>query len=407
MGAFVGQTAFAAVGVAGSTMNLFIFLINGGCAGVGVLLSQYYGADDLNVFRKGLFLATVAGSMVTVLLSVTALITLYPMLCLLKTPSDVLPHAANYLRLIYIGLLSCFAFHISSSVLRCAGDTRASLYFLMISMIINLLLDVWFVAGLRMGTEGAALATVIAQIVSALLCVNYMLRKYRRLIFRRSDCVLDICLLRKVSRFSLVSALKMCNLYIGKSCVQGTVNTLGTEAIAAYTAAVRIEGFANSFGDSGSTAMSIFIGQNTGANEQQRIKKGYHIAQIMLSALGILMSAAMLVFAVPTLTIVLPDSSGEGLKHAVGYLRLVACFYLFNFLGSGLSGFFHGRGRIYLSVIGTTIQITMRVILAHLLAPIFGLEAVAMATGAGWATVVLFWEIFRRIEFSRIPLGDK
>lgn len=404
VGVFVGQTAFAAVGVAGSIMNLFIFLINGGCAGAGILLSQYYGADDLSMFRKSFFLVTAAGIVLTLLLSGTALITLCPMLELLKTPSDVIPYVVNYLEWIYIGLLSCFAFHLSSSVLRCAGDTRSSLYFLLLSMVFNLILDVWFVAGLSMGTMGAALATVIAQIFSALICVGYMFHRYPRLIFHFADFGLDIYLLRKVSRFSLVSALQMCNLYIGKLLVQRTVNTLGTDAIAAYTAAVRIEGFANSFGDSGSTAMSVFVGQNTGANECRRIKQGYRTAQVMLFILGVFMSAMMIIFAEVALDIVLPDNSGAGIVHAVGYLRLVACFYLFNFLGSGLSGYFHGRGKVNLPVIGTTIHITMRVILAHFLAPVLGLKAVAVATGIGWMTVVLFWTRFRRNDFRRISV---
>lgn len=196
----------------------------------------------------------------------------------------------------------------------------------------------------------------------------------------------------------------MCNLYIGKLLVQGTVNVLGTDAIAAYTAAVRIEGFANSFGDSGCTSMSIFIGQNTGAKNNQRIKNGYRIGQIMLFCLGIFMSAMMIIFAVPTLTMVLPSGSSTGLNHAVRYLRVVACFYLFNFLGSGLSGYFHGRGKVNLPILGTTLHITIRVILSYFLAPIWGLEAVAIATGVGWMTVVLFWRGFRRNDFRKLSV---
>lgn len=231
-----------------------------------------------------------------------------------------------------------------------------------------------------------------------------MFRKYPRLIFHTADFRFDIYLLRKVSRFSLVSALQMCNLYIGKLLVQGTVNTLGTDAIAAYTAAVRIEGFANSFGDSGCTAMSIFIGQNTGADERQRIKQGYCTAQIMLFILGVFMSAMMIIGAVPALTLVLPENSGASIIHAVGYLRFVACFYLFNFWGSGLSGYFHGRGKVNLPVIGTTIHITMRVIIAHFLAPVLGLEAVAVAAGIGWITVVSLWLLFRRKDFQQLSV---
>ena len=194
----------------------------------------------------------------------------------------------------------------------------------------------------------------------------------------------------------------MCSLYIGKLLVQGTVNSLGTGAISAYTAATRIEGFANSFGDSGAAAVSVFIGQNTGAKDNERVRRGYLTGQRLLAGFGVFMSLLMILFAVPALKLVLPADSAEGLSHAVGYLRLVAVFYLFNFLGSGQSGYFHGRGRVNLPVMGTTSHITIRAILSALLAPRMGLEAVALASGLGWVYVVSFWSIFRRQDFRRM-----
>ena len=156
VGQYVGQNAFAAVGVAGSVMNLFLFLLNGGCAGVGVMLSQFYGADDLPTFRRGFFLSTVAGGVFTVLLTTAALLSLYPLLHLMRTPPEVIPYAADYLRIIYLGFLSAFAFHLSSAVLRCVGDTRSALIFLLISMAVNLILDIWFCrTGVRRGRRGA------------------------------------------------------------------------------------------------------------------------------------------------------------------------------------------------------------------------------------------------------------
>jgi len=402
VGRFVGEAAFAAVGVSGSVMNLFLFLLNGGCAGVGVMLSQFYGAEDLPTFRRGFFLSTAAGGIFTVLLTAAALLSLDPMLVMLKTPGDVIPFAADYLRIIYAGLTAAFAYHLSSAVLRCVGDTASALVFLLISMGLNLVLDLWFIAGLELGVAGAALATVIAQLLAAALCTGYLIVKYPRLIFRRRDMGMDPPLLRRTARFSLVSAMQMCSLYIGKLLVQGTVNSLGTDAIAAYTAATRIEGFANSFGDSGCTAVSIFIGQNTGAKDNGRVRDGFRTGQRLLAALGLAMSALMIVFAVPTLKLVLPADSVGGMGHAVGYLRLVAVFYLFNFLGSGLSGYFHGRGRVNLPVAGTTSHITIRVIISYFLASRMGLEAVALATGIGWMFVVAFWTVFRKQDFKRM-----
>jgi len=402
VGRFVGDTAFAAVGVSGSVMNLFLFLLNGGCAGAGVMLSQYYGADDLPTFRRGFFLSTAAGALFTLLLTGAALLALSPLLALLKTPAEVVPHALSYLRPIFWGFPAAFAYHLSSDVLRCVGDTRSALGFLLLSMGANLILDLWFVAGLAMGTAGAALATVLAQVIAAGLCVLYLLRRYPQLLFRREDARADLPLLRRTVHFSVVSALQMCSLYIGKLLVQGTVNSLGTDAISAYTAATRVEGFANSFGDSGATAVSIFIGQNTGAKNAHRVKEGFRVGQRLLSTLGLFMSLLMIVFAVPALRLVLPADSADGMRHAVGYLRLVAVFYLFNFLGSGLSGYFHGRGRVNLPVMGTTGHITIRVILSALLAPGLGLEAVALATGIGWIFVVSFWTVFRKLDFKRM-----
>ena len=398
VGRFVGDGAFAAVGVAGSVMNLFLFLISGGCSGVGVLLSQLHGAGDGPAFRRDLFLSSLFGLLLTLALTGAALVLLSPLLVLLRTPAAIQGFARDYLRIIFLGFPAAFAFHQGSAVLRAVGSTGAALAFLMVSMGTNLALDLTFIPGLGLGVAGAAWATVLAQALAAGLCLAHLALAFPQLMFHREDMVYDGPLLRRTAHFSLVSALHMCNLYIGKLLVQGTVNSLGTGAISAYTAATRIEGFANSFGDSGHTAVSVFIGQNTGAGDQKRVREGFFTGQRLLAALGLFMSLLMLVGAVPCLKLVLPRNSGASLGPAVGYLRLVACFYLFNFLGSGLAGYFQGRGRVNIPVIGATGHITLRVILSWLLAPRLGLPAVALATGLGWVGVVTFWSLLFRRE---------
>ena len=393
VGRFVGDGAFAAVGVAGSVMNLFLFLISGGCSGVGVLLSQLHGAGDGPALRRDLFLSSLFGLLLTLALTGAALVLLSPLLVLLRTPAAIQGFARDYLRIIFLGFPAAFAFHQGSAVLRAVGSTGAALAFLMVSMGTNLSLDLTFIPGLGLGVAGAAWATVLAQALAAGLCLAYLALAFPQLMFHREDMVYDGPLLRRTAHFSLVSALHMCNLYIGKLLVQGAVNSLGTEAISAYTAATRIEGFANSFGDSGHTAVSVFIGQNTGAGDQERVREGFFTGQRLLAVFGLFMSLLMLVGAVPTLKLVLPQNSGGSLGPAVGYLRLVACFYLFNFLGSGLAGYFQGRGRVNVPVIGATGHITLRVILSWLLAPRLGLPAVALATGLGWVGVVTFWSL--------------
>ena len=398
VGRFVGDTAFGAVGVAGSVMNLFLFLISGGCDGVGTLLSQFYGAGDGRSFRRDFYLSGLFGAGVSVILTGIGLLFLSPLLALLRTPAAVAGYASGYLKIIFLGFPAAFAYHLSSGVLRAVGNTRAALFFLALSMGVNLALDLGLVAGLSMGVEGAALATVLAQGLAAALCMGYLRIRFPELMFHRPDMAMDFPLLKRTARFSFVTALHMCNLYIGKLLVQGTVNSLGEDAIIAFTAATRIEGFANSFGDSGAAAVAVFIGQNTGAGKERRVRNGFRRGQRLLLTFGIVMSLIMVIGAKPCLWLVLPRGNGAALSPAMNYLRLVACFYVFNFLGSGLAGYFRGRGRVSIPVIGATGHISLRVILSFLLAPVMGLPAVALATGLGWIGVVTFWSVLVRQE---------
>lgn len=395
VGRVLGDSAFAAIGVAGSVMNLFLFLISGGCAGVGILLSQLYGAGDGPCFRRDFWLATVFGGLLSLALSTLGLLLLRPLLSALRTPAAVLPHAERYLKIIFLGFPLAFAYHLGSAVLRSVGNTLAALGFLLLSMLVNLGLDLAFVAGLHSGTEGAAWATALSQALAALLCLLYLRRRFPQLLFKREDRVFDASLLRRTAWFAAVSALHNANLYIGKLLVQRTVNGLGQAAISAYTGATRLEGFANSFGDSGASAMSVFIGQNTGARQQERVRQGFHTGQRLLLGLSLVMTLVMILGARPGLALVLPVDGGLSMGPALSYLRTVACFYLFNFLGSGLVGYFNGRGKLSLPVVGATGHITFRVVASALLAGRMGLAAVALASGLGWMGAVAFWYIVK------------
>ncbi|WP_050622625.1 MATE family efflux transporter, partial [Clostridium phoceensis] len=286
IGRFAGETAFAAIGVAGTVMNLFLFLLSGCCTGISVLFAQQYGSRDLAGFRQEGFLASVFGGLFTLVLSLAALLLLRPLLTLMQTPEDVARLAADYLVVIFGGLLATFFYNLCAAALRSVGDTRSALLALLAAMAANLALDLLFVARLGMGIAGAAWATVLAQLLSVALCLLYLARRYPQLLFRREDRRLDRGLFRREDRrldrgllrrtvsYGAVSALHQSSLYIGKLLVQGAVNSMGTPMISAYTATTRIEGFANSFGDSGAQAVSVFTAQNTGAGEERRGRGG-------------------------------------------------------------------------------------------------------------------------------------
>ncbi|MCI8423552.1 MAG: MATE family efflux transporter [Lawsonibacter sp.] len=394
VGRIVGESAFAALGVAGAVMNLFLFLISGGCSGVGVLLSQLYGAEDGPAFRRDFFLAALFGLLLSLGLTGAGLLLLDPLLSLLQTPESVCLYAHPYLTVIFLGFPAAFSYQLSAAVLWAVGNTQAALLFLMVSMAVNLGLDLALIPYLDVA--GAAWATVVSQALATGLCLGYLARRFPQLMFHRGDMRYDGPLLRRTAHYSFVSALHMASLYIGKLAVQRTVNGLGEASIAAYTAATRIEGFANSFGDSGASAMAVFIGQNTGAGDRERVFQGLRQGRRLLAWFGVAVSLGMILAASPLLSLVLPGQGGDSLDAAAGYLRLVACFYLFNFLGSALAGFFEGLGRVNLTVIGAAGHITFRAVVSWLLAPALGLPAVALATGLGWVGVVTFWSVLAR-----------
>ena len=153
VGRFVGDAAFGAVGVAGSVMNLFLFLISGGCDGVGTLLSQFYGAEDGKTFRRDFYLSGVFGTGVSFMLTGLGLLVLPPLLVLLQTPDSISGYASDYLKIIFLGFPAAFAYHLSSGVLRAVGNSQAALFFLALSMGVNLVLDLAFVAGFAMGVS--------------------------------------------------------------------------------------------------------------------------------------------------------------------------------------------------------------------------------------------------------------
>lgn len=397
VGRYVGHEAFAAVGVAGSIMNLFIFILNGGCNGFSVIFAELYGQKNWKLLRKESFISLLLGGGFSILLSISSIFFMNRILVAIHTPEDVLEFAVHYLWFIFLGLPVTFIYNWCSAVLRALGDTMTSLWTLMISMIMNLALDYLFVVGMHMDTEGTAAATVIAQLFSAAVCLGFMRKKYSYVFFRKKDMELDKYLLKRSADFSFVSALHQSSLYIGKLLVQGVVNTCGTEVISAYTATMRIEGFANSFSDSGGAAISVFIAQNHGIGNKKRIRKGFRVGVKMMIILAMVLSVIMILFTDKAVYLLMGNPSEKVLRHADQYMKVISVFYFLCFTGSSFAGLYRGIDMIKVPVIGTIMQITIRVVLSWFIIGSWGLEGVAAATGIGWMAIV-FYEciVYRR-----------
>ncbi len=396
LGRFAGEVEFAAVGVAGSVMNLFLFVIVGGCTGVSVILAQLYGAGELAAFRREHWLSLVFGCGAVAVGIGAGLLVLPPLLGLIQTPAELTALVSAYLRIILISLPAAFFYnHLYGALLRAIGRANAALLALAAAVIVNLALDYLFIARARWGIAGAAWATAISQAVSAALCVVYLRVCAPELFFTRADCRMDGTLLRRTAHFSLVTALHQSSLYIGKLFVQGAVNTGGTAMISAYTAATRIEGFANSFGDSGSAATSVLTAQNRGAGKEARVEETFRSSLLLMLGMGLSMSLIMYVSAGAAARFLLGAGQEAALANAREYLRVIAVFYTLCFTGNTFAGYFDGVGRVSVPLIGAASHIALRAVLSWLLVGRLGLSAVALATGIGWLMVNGLWEAVR------------
>ncbi len=399
IGRYVGQTAFAAIGVAGTVMNLFIFILSGCCTGISIVLAQLYGRKDDTGFRNAGFLSVTTGSIFTICLSGLSILIQPFLLKWMQTPPDVAQFARIYLNIIFGGLICTFLYNYCAATLRAVGNTQAALFILAGAMLGNLVLDYLFVAIFRWGIAGAAWATIIAQFLAAFTCFLYMRSKLTNLLFGKADFYYNGPLLKRVFNYSAVSALHQSSLYIGKLLVQGAVNTTGIDGISAYTAATRIEGFINSFSTSCGEAVSIFVAQNIGAGNRERARCGFYTGLVFMFVLGVSLSTLMALSAPYTAPFLLGESGTAAASHAIHYLQVVSLFYLLSFFGNAFVGYFRGSGMVQIPVWGTTLHISIRVILSYWLIPKRGLEAVALATGIGWITVVMFQTfVYRRSQ---------
>ena len=391
VGRYVGQKEFAAIGIAGTVMNLFLFAMVGACTGISVLFAKCYGRKDYEALRAQHFTALYAGLSGSVLLGIAGILGMQGILGLIQTPEELKGYISEYLIWIFLSMPMAYLYNMYASALRAAGDTSAALWILAASVAANLGLDILFVVKVKMGIGGAAKATAITQCISAVLCMGYMAVAHKELLLTKKSCRFKKRLFGDTVRYGIVTALHQTGVYLGKMLVWGAVNTAGTEGIAAYTAATRVEGFVNSFADSGSASTSVLAAQNYGAGDRERVKKTFRCSLTELLTLGIV--GGILIFTASPWAAGLMLGATDGYAHmeAVRYLKTIAVVYPLCFTCSVFTGFYNGIGKVALTLIGTLGQIALRVIFSWILFGRFQLAAVAAATGIGWLAANVFW----------------
>ena len=387
---YLGNNAFAALGVAESVMNLFIFAITGACMGASVLTARFYGEKNFARLRQQIYVTTVLIGGFTLAGVLLGLFFLPQLLHLIQTPAELYGDVSTYLRCVLVGMIFTFTYNLLASTLRAVGNTRTALYFLLISLVYNLVCDWFLVSVVKMGIFGTALATATAQLLSTVLCLLYIQKNQPFLRVGREDMKLSMSMIRETSGYSVIAALQQSSLYLGKLMVQSAVNGLGTAAISGFTAATRVENFIQAFGISGCESISIFVSQNKGAKEDKRALEGFLKGGALVIGMGMFFSAALVLGGNLFVTIFLGADEAAARILGGGYLQLLGWFYFLSFTGHAYVGHFRGVGRMKVTFWGTTTQIVVRVIGTYLLVKAMGLNAVALATGIGWIVIVLF-----------------
>lgn len=386
VGRFVGPDALAAVGSSFTMMTFVTSVIIGLCMGAGILISQLFGAKEYIRMQRAI--ATSFYFILAITLAIMAITLLFTdlILALFQTPAEILADTKTYLTFIFWGLIFTFFYNFATCLLRAIGDSKTPLYALIVACLVNVALDLVFVVVFHMGVRGAALATVIAQGVSALLGCLSAIKKLSFLQIQRENLIFDRDMFQMTARYSVLTSIQQSIMNFGILLVQGLVNTFGATAMAAFAAAVKIDSFAYMPVQEFGNAFSTYVAQNVGASDTQRVKLGVHAAIRTIIIFCIIISSLVLIFARQLMMIFVDACETAIIDIGAQYLYIVGVFYvLIGFLFM-FYGFYRGIGQHSMSIILTILSLGTRVALAYLLAPTaIGLVGIWWAIPIGWA----------------------
>lgn len=386
VGRFLGAEALAAVGSAYTLMTFLTSVIIGLCMGSGAVFSIAYGAGNQQELKKSIWVSFVFVGIVTIVMNATVFIWTRPILRLLQIPEEVYLLMYQYIRIIFSGILFVFLYNFFACLLRAVGNSVVPLWFLAMSSVLNIILDLWFVAGLGKGVEGAAAATVIAQMAAGLGISVYTLWRVPVLRIEKQYMRMEKSVLNRVMQYSVFTCAQQSVMNFGILMIQGLVNSFGTVTMAAFAVAVKIDTLAYMPAQEFGNAFSLFVSQNFGARKYERIRKASGMAVKVSVSFCLVISVIVWIFAAPLVEIFLTDPQPAIVSAGVNYLHIEGVFYW----GIGclflLYGLYRGMEKPVMSLVLTVISLGTRVVLAYLLAPMpqFGVNAIWWAIPVGW-----------------------
>ncbi len=380
----VGPGAVAAVGASFGIMFFILSFVFGISMGISVVISQFFGAKKMDELKHAYGTSLICMAGIGIILSIVGVVIARPFLELLRTPADIMEDAFIYLTIVFSGTLFSMLYNGMSSILRGLGNSKLPLVFLIISSLLNIVLDVLFVVSLNMGVAGVAVATVLSQLIAGVLCAWYCYKSIPELSITREHLHINKEYIKKILGCGMPSGFQQSIVSVGMMAIQGLLNSFGTDAVAGFSGAGRIDAFATlplmSFGMS----ISTYAGQNIGAKKFDRIKKGLHAGLLMSGSITAVLSVVILLFGKPLMRSILPTANDFTIETGALYLSIAAMFYVVFAVMFQYMGVLRGAGDMNVALLGNVLALVIRIVVAYSLAPHFGLAGVFWALPIGW-----------------------
>ncbi len=384
VGRFVSIDALAAIGAASSTSMFIMLMGNGLTNGLSVIVSQAEGAKQGELLLKAVTHAVylvLGGSLV---LGLAAFFGARPMMTLLGAPENIIDQSVVYIQITGGLTVALLSYNGITSVLRAIGDSRTPLYFLIFSSLLNVGLDLFFVLALHGGVAGVAWATVFSQLVSAVLCLVYMAKKYPRLMPDRAAWAFDRKMISEYLRIGLPMCAQSAVLCVGMFVITAVINSFGSDIVAAYTVGGKVEQLATISFSNVAFSFSVYAGQNFGAKQYGRIQEGLKKGVGIVGGLALLSTAVMLFFAQPLALIFMEQPSQYVLDAAVSMIRVEAACYVA--LGAiwTVNSALRGIGAVKVTLISSIVELASKIGISVLLPLAIGYVGIWLAAPIGW-----------------------
>ncbi|MDF2559269.1 MAG: family efflux transporter [Microbacterium sp.] len=408
VGRHLGVTSLAAVGATGSLLFLLLGFAWGLTSGFAIPIAQAFGARDDAAVRRSVATGVFLSAITSVILTVAAPLLAGPILTLLQTPPELMAEATVFTQISFLGASATMFFNYLSAIIRAIGDSKTPLVFLTVSCALNVGLVVLMVGPLEWGVGGAALATVVAQAVSVALCLEFVRRRLPMLHLRRADWRITGDDISEHLRLGLPMGFQASIIAIGTLTVQVALNTLGADAVAAYTTGSRVDSLAVALLSSLGLAVSMYAAQNHGGRRPDRIRRGVVEATWMAVAAGVVLGGLLIAFGAPMVRLFIGAGSDDVVDMAHRMLIINGCGYWALGMLFVLRGALQGLGHTLVPTVTGVIELVMRVGAAIVLGAWIGFDGVALSNPLAWVgAIVLLVPAYVRAhrELGRLPVA--